>query len=371
MKTDNQISNLYSTLEKYFQESQKDKNSLSWWFYNLNIKDNSFNNDQLNLCLIKIRQVLKESPNRNELICILGILMNLNSLPKFREENKAIIITIEAQLFEYAKMQIHINKVDFEHGVVPILSYFGDTGYSKDHLSDLLNIIQQYFSYTETYQSEKELNLGFYHGQCGLLTVLMNVVQKHNSGKRIFNNVNEIAGIIEARIEQIVDNIIPVGDMAGLVTFFPESISMHDDIVTISNHLSWSQGDLNQALVLYKAGCFLNNPEYVKIADRVGTYTLIRKEFEDTEINSANLKDGSAGLAMMYLSLYKSTYNEKYLEGYEFWKDETLRMLNEALNNEIVFENTDDFLNGLLGIMLTLNAFEDGVKPQWLKLLLL
>lgn len=371
MKTHTQISHLLETLENSFYRANRDNTSISFWFYHLNIKDNSFNNEQLNLCLIKIKQVLADSPNKNDLLCILGILMNLKAMPLFEQQNKTAIESIEIDLFEYAKKQIHLNKVNFECGVVPILNYFGNAKHTTDHLTNLLNILQQYFIFNETYYTEKELNLGFYDGQCGLLIVLMNVLNKHNQDERIYNSVKEIAGIIEAQVEQIIDNIVPVGDMADLVTFFPESINHNDNIVSISNHLSWSQGDLNQVIVLYKAGCFLNNPEYAKIADRVGTYTLTRKEFEDTEIDSANLKDGAAGLAMMYLALYKGTHNEKYLDGYEFWKEQTLKILNDALENENTFENVNDFLNGLLGILMTLYAFENEVKPQWLKLLLL
>ena len=371
MKIDIQIKHVLPALEDLFLKANLDNNSLSLWFYQLNIKGKSFNNEELNLCFNKIKQVLNDSPNKNELMCILGILLSPNSLSNLCEENESTITSIEAQLFEYAKNQIHANKVDFENGVVPILSYFGNTNHSFDYLSDLLNIIQQYFSYTERYQNEKELDLGFFLGQSGLLIALMNVLNKFKLDRRIYSNVKEIAGNIEARIEQIVNNIIPVGEMAGLVTFFPESIGQHDDILTISNHLSWSKGDLNQVVVLYKAGCFLNNPEYTKIADRVGTYTLTRKEFEDTEINSANLKNGAAGLAMMYFSLYKGSKNERYYDGYEFWKEQTLMMLTEPLEVEKDSENADDFMNGLLGILLTLRVFEEGLKPQWLKLILL
>jgi hypothetical protein len=371
MIINNQIALLQSSIKESLEKAFSGKNTFALWFFQLNSQDLSLHDEMYKKCLNYIENKLKQDndilSDKNELLCLVNILTALKTNVSFYEENKNNIFVIDNALLKYAKSLINLDKVDFENGFVPILSYFGNFDSNNSELNQLLAILQEYLSWSKSENFEWSFN----KGKSGLLVVLINLLYKNNVAKRIYFDVSEMEEFVATQVEKITHGILPVGEVMGLVTFFPTIFNEDDDILTISNKMSWAEGDLNQVITLYKAGCIFDNQTYCKIADRVGTYTLMRTSFEDNEIDSIYLENGSSGLALTYLSLYKGTKNEKYLEGYTYWKNRTLSSLEDNLETLKNDTKNTHFMSGLLGVLLALDVFENNQKTLWMKLLLL
>jgi hypothetical protein len=372
MITDNQITHLQASIKDALTKAFSDKDTFALCFFQLHTQqDLSLHIEMYKNCLDFTENKLKQDndilSDKNELLCLVSILTILKTDTSFYEENKNTFSVIDIALLKYAKSLIDLDKVDFENGFVPMLRYFGNFDFNTQELNQLLAILQEYLSWAKN----ENFEWSFYRGKSGLLVTLINLLYKNNSTKRIYIDVSEMEAFVATQVEKITHSILPVGEVTDLVTFFPTVFNDDDDILTISNKMTWGEGDLNQVITLYKAGCIFDNQTYCKIADRVGTYTLIRTSFEDNEVDSIFLENGSSGLALTYLSLYKGTKNEKYLEGYHFWKNRTLSSLKEnfeTLKNDM---NNTHFMSGLLGVMLALDVFENNQKTLWMKLLLL
>jgi hypothetical protein len=372
MITDSQITHLQAIIRESLIEALENKNSLSKWFFQLHTTDLTIHNTrEYKDCLEYIENKLKQDndilSNKNELLCFTSILTILKTNTAFYEENKASFSSVDNILLKYGKSLINLNKVDFENGFIAILNYFGNFDSSKQELNDLLAVLQEYLLWAKSERFEWSFN----KGKSGVWVALINLFHKDKIYKRIYIEVSELVDFVLNEMDRIIQSILPVGEVTGLVTFFPNTYNEDDDILTVSNKMTWAEGDLNQVITLYKAGYIFDNPIYGKIADRVGTYTLMRTSFEDNEVDSMSIENGSAGLALTYLSLYKGTKNEKYLEGYNFWKSRTLNLVKEHITtcNQTSFDT--GLMTGLLGLTLALEVFENDQKMPWMKQILL
>jgi hypothetical protein len=372
MITDSQIAHLQKSIKEILMRELVEEKSLSKYFFQLYTQNSILNDKEMcNDCLGYIENKLKQDndilSNKNELLLLISILTILKTDNSFHEENQETFSVIEDILLKHAKSLINFDKVNFENGFVSILNYFGNFDSSSQELNQLLGILQEYLLWAKSERFE----WSFSKGKSGVLVALINLFHKDNIHKRIYINVSDLKAFVYHQIEKITQGILPVGEITGLVTFFPTTTFNEDeDILTVSNKMTWAEGDLNQVITLYKAGYIFDNENFSKIADRVGTYTLTRTAFEDNEVDSIFIENGSAGLALTYLSLYKGTHNERYLEGYNFWKNKTLSALNENLETFVQPVNTN-FMTGLLGVLLALKVFESNHKMPWMKMILL
>jgi hypothetical protein len=130
--------------------------------------------------------------------------------------------------------------------------------------------------------------------------------------------------------------------------------------------LSWSQGDIGQALVLYGASALFADDELRRIADLVGLNTLLRTSAAATGIASAQFGHGAAGVAHLYERLHRASGGlPKYEQGYQFWLGETQRWLAQELATGPGGPHPGDLPTGLAGVGLVLLAHATGTRPTW------
>lgn len=294
-----------------------------------------------------------------------------NTFTKFNDKVFDIVIT-----------RVKDGRLGFENGSGALFNYF--TCLLENHLTPvhyvekilevLDNVLdEEYNGYMniEFHKNIEHINNDFSleSGKTGLLLILLDLFNSNKLDGRIDSIVSRLKTFVERQIDYLVQHILPVGSVLENYSFFP--VEYVDNISTVKNSLGWSNGDLGHILMLEKASLIFQRNDFDNnFMDRMGSFTLSRKNNLTTEIEHSDFESGSSGVAMMYRQLHKQTQNDNYLLGYEFWKNETLKLLENDILTDY-YENNFDFLGGSLGVILTLNAFENTEDSLWTDILMI
>lgn len=279
-------------------------------------------------------------------------------------------------LFKIAIEWLNNDATDYLHASVGILHYFIDrlphaklSAYAQEIIIKLSSraIIDEKglrFNNSILERTEPEYNLSLSHGLSGVLLILLRAYEKGIEKEIITEMVsNGIKFLLNFRQESI-------NDKQNLSTF--TSIVTQKDFKTFyGNRLAWCYGDLNQVLLLYRAGKALNVSLWTQIAEEVGLATTQRTTKAETAVSDTHFCHGAAGVAQFYRTLYTETNVELYHQAYEFWITQTLSLLEDELKNDFYADKECDLLEGLPGIALTLISYLSDQDHHWNKLFLL
>lgn len=209
-------------------------------------------------------------------------------------------------------------------------------------------------------------------GVTGVLITLMKACQHLKNSERIVDTVQRIAGWIDTQMNTINSNMIDVNWESANLSFFPASLEEDTDIVQVNNELTWAEGDLGHVFLLYLAAEFWQDSAYYRLAERIGMYTLLRKDFVSTGINHADFKRGSAGLVYTYDALWRYSKNNKYQQGAAFWYQQTADLFTKDVLDEHYQQTFFSLLDGVIGTALIENAITKGVgREDWMDMMLL
>ncbi len=193
----------------------------------------------------------------------------------------------------------------------------------------------------------------------------------------------ELLGLIEAHELGLQDAAIPERVRAGIryllalrrpTDFLEQAYSIFPCEVVFPLHepafspeLSWRHGDLGQALLLYRAHDLLGDQELIKIAELVGLNTLLRTSAATTGTSTAHFHQGTAGIAYLYLKLYRVSGQPSYYQSYQFWLVQTQHWLPPTLlpNYVELQAPPSGLLHGLAGVGLVLLASTNPVPAEW------
>ena len=214
-----------------------------------------------------------------------------------------------------------------------------------------------------------DVNLGLSHGLCSILLVLF---QLYDQG--VYQE--KIAKIVEQNIMFLLSTLRAESFTDSQRSAFPSNIIVdlppedERNQLFYAQRMGWCYGDLNQVLLLYRAGMVLGKKEWIEIADRVGAFTLHKRSYEETKVEDIFLCHGTSGVAQFYKSLYQLSGHRQYLIGYDYWLQQTLERLSTILNDTEA-NIAPGFLEGLIGTGLVLMNQELSSSSQWEKLMLL
>lgn len=281
---------------------------------------------------------------------------------------------LEEYLYEACLGLIQDKRLDFWHGAFGIIFYFLERldnpqirKYTEDLLEKTFEIIveskEQYWFPNINAEYDKDIiNLSLSHGQCSFYIILMQAYYK--------GLCKDIIPEIIRKGADFISSLIKTPDFdRSQVSFFPQTINIKDGSVKINNRLAICYGDLNIVLFLYQAGEFLEDPQLSHTAELVGLSTLLRQTEKDTLISDPYLCHGSAGVAQFYKTLYTLSGNKSYQDGYQFWIDKTL----DLIDKDLATDKTRDasILNGYLGVRLVLLSYISKESLDWEKAFLL
>ena len=237
------------------------------------------------------------------------------------------------------------------------------TAHRPGHYIQNLYIYQKY-----QYGEATNINLGLSHGLCSILLVLLQLYNQGICQAKIANIIeqNVLFLLSTLRVENFTDHRRSAFPSNVIVDLPPED---ERNQVFYAQRMGWCYGDLNQVLLLYRAGMVFGKKDWIEIADRVGAFTLHKKSYEETKVEDVFLCHGTSGVAQFYKSLYQLSGHQQYLIGYDYWLQQTLARLSTI--NDIEADVAPGFLEGLIGTGLVLMNQELSSSSQWEKLMLL
>jgi hypothetical protein len=322
-----------------------------------------------------------------------GLLPNLGQVLRvLRQDGLAdvdlgpdTLTQFDSLLFKQARAYLRQRNIDFLYGATGALAYLGTRTEANPHVTDYLHEllgelaltkvhdsrgIRFYNSHINYLNSRSDLDLGLAHGHCGLLLVLLGLLQQ---------------GVLPAQTEPLATGMLdfllslelPPEPALGYVSYFPtryqEELPLEapQNRRTYNNRLGWCYGDLNVVQVLYLAHQVLGRPGLLALADKVGAAACARRTLPEAGIESTHLCHGSASLALYYRTLHQARPLACYQAARQFWQAQTLARLPADLAEAATNPRAQGFLMGLPGVLLSLLTDQLDEPVAWPQLLLL
>lgn len=284
---------------------------------------------------------------------------------------------LDKYLFDEALAQIEKDNIDYLHGAMGVFHYLSlreQTPIVSKYLNSLsIKICDKaihtkdgiYFCNTGLERLTKnDVDLGLAHGLCGILLLLIQAWP-------FLNNKPQVEVIIELGVQYIIKHELPVNFPDEEFSFFPFALALDTNEISRINRSAWCYGDLNQVLLLYRAGKLLGSNKYTAMADRIGLQQIQRKSVGSTLSTDTHFCHGSAGLAQFYKCLYTETLDYRYYKAYEYWIEETISLVDNEIETDKYATNPVSLLEGWAGVALVLTEYIANEKLPWAKAFLL
>ncbi|MBX0293001.1 hypothetical protein K3G63_21335 [Hymenobacter sp. HSC-4F20] len=254
-------------------------------------------------------------------------------------------------------------------GVIGIVHYFVERLPNPEVEKCLwrhIPLVLERFAHQYPHQATKgaEVGLGMINGITGVLFVLLKLCEKGLY-------VNDIKAIIYCRLAHMISCRQEIDFFAERFSLFPEVIQANTGECVFGRRMTWSDGDLNKSLFLYKACNIFQDAKFEQVANLVGLNTLLRKTKKTTAVRRACFYAGAAGVAQTYRSLYTMSQQPAYQEGYAYWIKRTVKLLKQEIEAEYYQAKALDLFRGLIGSALVLLDYLLQTPSAWSKTLLL
>lgn len=284
---------------------------------------------------------------------------------------------LDEYLFESAKEAITMNNIDYLHGATGIIHYFSLQRQSKKNdaiLNLLLDMMFQkivvdkrtvcFRNASMDNQEKSEIDLGLAHGLAGFLLIVMYAWEKIRDKAKAISIIGKSTEFILASrsFQPVIENRIAI---------FPVRFNKLTNEASGLNRLAWCYGDLNQMLLLYRAGKLLKKSEYIKIANQVGLRAIERTHPNSTLVEDSFFCHGSSGIAQIFKTLFFETEIPIYLDAYFYWINQTLMFSSKELISQKEHVNHTGLLEGLTGTAMVLTDFISPKRADWSKIFLL
>lgn len=283
---------------------------------------------------------------------------------------------LDDHLYTYALKQIQVDKIDFLYGSLGVVHYFASRRQTEKINSYLNGLVIAICNRIQSFKADawfrnlglnrlksNEVDLGLAHGQCGILLILLEVFP-------LLKEQQPVKTIINAVISLIQKCQLPDDFDVNICSLFPNSFFIIDtkaENFSINNRLAWCYGDLNQVLLLYRAGRILDNPAYLKLAHEIGHKAAARRTEAATQLEGTMICHGTSGLAQFYRTLFQESKDPVYSEEYQYW-------IEISANTAVQEANTSGqlgLLQGTAGVGMALLDSLSGAPGDWNNIFLL
>ncbi|MCW3464756.1 lanthionine synthetase LanC family protein [Chitinophaga nivalis] len=284
---------------------------------------------------------------------------------------------LDAYLHQTALQEIEKDHLDYLHGAFGIIWYFTERLPDPVIQAYLEQIIHKLYerrvvtdqgtwfrNYIIDPAEKEEINFSLSHGQCAFLCILCDLLEKGIAENKVRYLLMEGLRFIKGRLQQI-------DFQHQQYSFFPLSMSPDGSMPPMNHRLAWCYGDLNEALLFYKAGHLLHDQHMIKFADLIGSTSIMRQNTEATLCTDSHFCHGTAGLAQFYHTLYRHTGWDKYNTAREYWGTATARLLARDIDARLFAGKENSLLVGLTGPVLVLSSLITNEELPWTGVFLL
>ncbi len=328
---------------------------------------------------------------------------------------------ITDSIYKRCLNELSQNNFDYFYGATGLLFYLNKVETTKE-VEHIVNVLYDHgvknnFSFYNKVEDvySQGINFGFAHGTLSIIAVLMNIKSNRIEETKVNHLETSPQGIplgknisisrqtsehsnLDYRVKKLVlettntllkfkrgnidsSHINIMHENFDYDSIFPYNIitknknqsvtpTSVDTLYHYTNRLGWCNSDLSRLFILYKAGAFLNQQNYTRIADEMADEVIDRKLIEDTAISDAYICHGSSGVAHLYKKIYDRTHQSRYKEAYEYWIAITLDYMEQELKKQYSDKNLD-VLTGWLGPLFVLSSYQKEEYQGWDSIFLL
>lgn len=214
-------------------------------------------------------------------------------------------------------------------------------------------------------------NLGVAHGIPGIIHFLSEV-----SGTTIVDQQRTYR-LLEGAVNWLISQRRPLGSRSTFSSWIVPGEEPSD------SRLAWCYGDIGILSVLLQVACRAGRDDWQKVADDLLDHCLARPP-EEAGVGDAPLCHGAAGVAHIFNRIYQSKNDPRCLDAALLWLDRALAMRQPGAgvggfssltrpdpSGPISWEASPAFLDGSIGVALTLLAAMTPIEPAWDRMLLL
>ena len=285
---------------------------------------------------------------------------------------------LDKYLFNAASGLIEADNIDLLHGALGVIHYFSEREHtapgSNDYLDALIEKICRkaveedggywYRNHLLKIDGKQMINFSLSHGLSGVLLVLLNAYER-SSHKALIEKV------VKGGIRFMLKHKIDVDFSRHEYSFFPLVIARNANEIYAANRMAWESGDLNEVLLFYRAARLFSDEALKRQADLIGMQSMMRRDEQSTHVDTAGFCTGAAGLAQYCKTLYRETGLDVYQEGYLYWIEKTILLLEEDLEKGRYTGKEQELLDGSLGIAFVLLSYVSNTDLHWSTVLLL
>ena len=243
-----------------------------------------------------------------------------------------LMVKIDTQINDFFINYTNKNNFGFVNGTGGMLHYLGHRQQrdevSKNYFEQNLTVFLK--SVKETFALDKirhhSLDFSRCHGLVGSLLLLTTYVEHNDEIKDLIINGCNLMLLLRQEVDA-TDNRF---------RFFPTGLEKGKPI--FDNETSWMIGDLNQALLLYRASKTLGVDYFFDIAQLVGLHTLTVAANERNHVSGIGLENGLANLVLNYQRLYDIDPQPAYKKAFGYWQGKLMQAIEntQVFNRELI-----------------------------------
>lgn len=280
---------------------------------------------------------------------------------------------IDDVLFQHTKHEIESYSDDFFYGYLGILYYYV-IKYKYRQTLDLYSKIDAIIDaiYAREFSGDdykhKYIDLGIPHGFGSMIIILSEIFELK---------------INQYKTKRILDKLYSyykpfIQEKKGY-SFFPTIFEKGHTEQYIHSRLGWCYGDVSCVLALLRYSECMDNKELHDECINILIDTCYRKNLNYNIIRDSCFCHGSAGLAYIYLYLYKKYKVNIFYNAHKYWLDNIFCFANHVSDGAAGFaayvgdgyKKSDDILSGIVGIGLVLISSITMKRYSWERLFLL
>lgn len=356
-----------------------------FWAYYLRFLSTKHPNEKVNLILSDIFDQIKSSSISPDFATgLAGVGWTIEHLAQnnfINANTNKIIGNLDDYLYPFMIQYIRGGYYDYLHGALGIgLFYLSRSSNPKPrlYLATLVDELEKqgirandsvaWLKKTKD-SDHSEYNLSLSHGSASIIVLLSRIYQAGIHQKKVAKLIIEATNFLLSSKQ----------DSKKYIYHFPGWVSKEKPIQ--GGRLAWCYNDLGVSAALWQAGKLIGNKRWEREAINILLNTIPIIEPIKTRVLDVGICHGAIGIAHVYHRMYTYTNNKAFKDAAIYWFEQSLCMatFKDGLAGYKSFRDIDyggwlneyGFLQGIIGIGLSMISAVSDIKPTWDRALLL
>lgn len=203
------------------------------------------------------------------------------------------------------------------------------------------------------YRINENEKITFTIHEFGFTNALHNLVQGYHDCDESQRLI--VKETLEKSVDLILSYLMPISFQRKDFTLLPTEVV--GNLISTSEKITYSEGDLHIAFLLLKVAILLKNERLFHLANMIGTASVYNNENVESDILTSSFEDRAIGVALIYQSMFFLTNIEFYKSQSEYWYSKMKNQLDDFAS-EILSETLYEIKNAI-------DSFENPENSVW------